>query len=303
MKIVVCGGTGFIGRALVDFWLEAGHQLVIVTREHPQHAQPSTNLSYISWDQLDQTPQMIEGIDALVNLSGETLNQRWTKKAKEEIIESRLRTVAIVAKAIDALQHKPEVVVQASAMAIYGTSPDKTFDENSPARDMNFPSHVAVEWEKAAEAIKGVRLALLRVSLVLGHRKGVFPLLKLPYHLGVGGRVGSGKQWNSWIHIIDMVRLIDFMVMNKEMTGGVNASSPNPVTNDEFGRTIGQVFHRPHWFPVPSFLIKTAVGELAVVLLEGMRVIPKKALDHGFQYLFPTLQLALEDLKSRKLSD
>lgn len=127
--------------------------------------------------------------------------------------------------------------------------------------------------------------------------------MKLPYMLGVGGRVGSGKQWTSWIHIMDIVRLIDFTIHNKEISGPVNASSPNPVTNDEFGRTVGKVYHRPHWFPVPAILIKTLVGELSVVLLQGQRVIPQKALDHGFQFTFPTLTEALEDLKHRGLSD
>ncbi|TDL64559.1 TIGR01777 family protein [Paenibacillus amylolyticus] len=303
MKIAICGGTGFVGGALVDYWLQAGHHVKVITRKLPDLHNPSKNLTYISWEQVEEQPHLLEGMDALVNLAGETLNQRWTTKAKLEIVESRVTTVARVARLVESLERKPEVVVQASAMAIYGTSPNETFDESSPQKSMNFPSRVSEQWEVAADAIKDVRLVKIRVSLVLGHKRGAFPLMKLPYMLGVGGKIGSGKQWTSWIHIMDIVRLIDFSIQNKQVSGPVNASSPNPVTNDEFGRTVGKVYHRPHWFPVPSFLIKTLVGELSVVLLQGQRVIPQKALDHGFQFTFPTLTQALEDLKHRGLSD
>ena len=241
MKIAICGGTGFVGGAIVDYWLEAGHHVKVITRKLPDMHNPSTNLTYISWEQLEEMPHELEGLDALVNLAGETLNQRWTTKAKHEIMESRVTTVARVARLVETLKQKPEVVVQASAMAIYGTSPDETFDENSPQRAMNFPSRVSEQWENAADAIQGVRLVKIRVSLVLGHKKGAFPLMKLPYMLGFGGKIGNGKQWTSWIHIMDIVRLIDFTIHNKEISGPVNASSPHPVTNDEFGRTIGKV--------------------------------------------------------------
>ncbi|MFS0870515.1 TIGR01777 family oxidoreductase [Paenibacillus xylanilyticus] len=303
MKIAICGGTGFVGSALVDYWLQAGHQVQIITRKLPDLHDPGERLTYINWEQLEEMPHLLEGLDALVNLAGETLNQRWTTKAKLEIVQSRVTTVSKVARLLDKLKHKPEVVVQASAMAIYGTSQTETFDESCPQKSMNFPSRVAEQWEIAADAIKNVRLVKIRVSLVLGHKRGAFPLMKLPYMLGVGGRIGSGKQWTTWIHILDIVRLIDFTIQNREISGPVNASSPNPVTNDEFGRTVGKVYHRPHWFPVPGFLIKTVVGELSVVLLQGQRVIPQKALDYGFQFTFPTLTDALEDLKHRGLSD
>ncbi|GAB1157311.1 TIGR01777 family oxidoreductase [Paenibacillus illinoisensis] len=303
MKIAICGGTGFVGSALVDYWLQAGHQVHIITRKLPDLHDPGERLIYISWEQLEERPHLLEGMDALVNLAGETLNQRWTTKAKLEIVESRVTTVSKVARLLAKLEHKPEVVVQASAMAIYGTSPSETFDESSPQKSMNFPSRVAEQWEIAADAIQDVRLVKIRVSLVLGHKRGAFPLMKLPYMLGVGGKIGSGKQWTTWIHILDIVRLIDFSIHNKEISGPVNASAPNPVTNDEFGRTVGKVYHRPHWFPVPGFLIKAVVGELSVVLLQGQRVIPQKALDHGFEFTFPTLTDALEDLKHRGLSD
>lgn len=303
MKIVVCGGTGFIGSALVDYLLEAGHELTVITRRLPQFPNPSSCLRYETWTNLETNPHLIEGSDAIVNLSGETLNQRWTTKAKLKIVQSRVSTIASLAKAIKLLDKPPEVVIQSSAMAIYGTSETETFDESSPHRSMNFPSSVAEQWEIAADAIQNVRLVKIRTSLVLGHRRGAFPLMKLPYMVWFGGKLANGKQWTTWIHLMDIVRLIDFCIHTPSINGGVNASAPNPVTNDEFGKTVADVYHRPHWFTVPAFLIRTLVGELSVVLLEGQKVIPRKALDHGFTFLFPTLKEALEDLRTRSLSD
>lgn len=298
MKMAICGGTGFIGSALTDYWLKANHRVMIITRKLPENKRAAhPNVEYVSWEQLEVQPERMEGFDALVNLAGETLNQRWTSSAKTRILESRVTTAAKVARLVSLLERKPEVVVQASAMAIYGTSATETFDEDSPLHAADFPARVSERWEAASREIKGTRLAAIRISLVLGH-KGAFPLMKLPYMVGFGGKLGSGKQWTSWIHIHDMVRLIDFTVQNKSISGAVNAASPHPVTNDEFGKTVGKVFRRPHWFPVPGFLIQALVGEMSMLVLQGQRVIPRKALDHGFRFSYPTLQEALEDLKS-----
>lgn len=299
MKIAVCGGTGFIGSALTDYWLEAGHKIVIITRRPPEPATSGRQPRYISWSELESDPQRIEGVDAVVNLSGESLNQRWTKNAKLRIIQSRADSIAALAMAIKQLDKKPEVVIQASAMSFYGTSETETFDESSPHRPTDFPSTVVEQWEAAAESFQDVRLVKLRISMVLDRHKGAFPLLKLPYQLGFGGRIGSGRQWITWIHIADMVRIVDFCLHDRSISGAVNSSAPTPVTNDEFGRTVATVYHRPHWFPVPAFLIKTALGEMSVMALEGQRVIPKKLLDHGFKFLFPELRQAIEDLRTK----
>ncbi|MFB5266960.1 TIGR01777 family oxidoreductase [Paenibacillus enshidis] len=296
MKIAVCGGTGFIGSALTKHWLEVGYEIVIITRRPPERATSGRQPQYVSWGELERDPQRIAGVDAVVNLSGESLNQRWTKNVRLRIMQSRVDSIAALAKAIKQLNKKPEVVIQASAMSFYGTSETETFDESSPHRPTDFPSTVAEQWEAAAEAFQDVRLVKLRISMVLGRDKGAFPLLKLPYLMGFGGRIGSGRQWATWIHITDMVRIVDFCLHDRSISGAVNSSAPNPVTNDDFGRTIASVYHRPHWFPVPAFLIKATLGEMSVMVLEGQKVIPKKLLDHGFQYQFPDLKHALEDL-------
>ncbi|UQZ35223.1 TIGR01777 family protein [Paenibacillus sp. PK3_47] len=299
MKYIICGGSGFIGRELTEYWLAAGHQIIVVGRKIPEDKQDHPGLSYFTWDNLAANPAAAEGADALVNLAGASLSQRWTSAGKKAIMESRLQTVAAAAKLADDLHHKPAVIIQASAVAIYGTSLKDTFDEASPARVVDFPSEVVKVWESTAdESYRNVRLVKLRTGVVLGNDSGAFPKMKLPYSLGVGGKIGSGKQWLSWIHLSDIVRLIDFCVQNPAVEGPVNATAPNPVTNEQFGRMIGKVYHRPHWFPLPGVLLKAAVGELSEILLQGQRVLPSKAVNEGFTFTYPTLQPALEQLKS-----
>ncbi|MNP01073.1 Epimerase family protein [compost metagenome] len=162
---------------------------------------------------------------------------------------------------------------------------------------MDFPSGVVQEWEEASDMIQGVRLVKLRVSVVLGNKGGAFPLMKLPFMLGVGGRMGSGQQWMSWIHITDLMRLIEFCIHQTNIEGPVNASAPEPVTNEQFGRTVAAVYHRPYWFPIPSFLLKAVAGELSLILLQGQRVLPSKLIKNGFEFRYPELQDALQALK------
>lgn len=299
MKYIICGGSGFIGRELAEYWLQSGHQIISVGRKLPEDQPDHPGLSYLTWDILEESPRAAEGADALINLAGASLSQRWTPEGKRAIMESRLETVAAAGKLLNSLQHKPSVVVQSSAVAIYGTSEQDTYDESSPGRVVDFPSEVVKTWEEAAdEAYQNIRLVKLRTGVVLGNESGAFPKMKLPYSLGFGGRIGSGKQWLSWIHLMDIVRLIEFCIQHPEIEGPVNATAPQPVTNEQFGKMVGKVYHRPHWFPLPAFVLKTAVGELSEILLKGQRVLPSKAVNHGFIFTYPTLQPALEQLKS-----
>lgn len=300
MKYVICGGTGFIGSELAKYWLQAGNEVMIVGRNQPKTAATHPKLSYHTWDRLRDNPTPAENADALINLAGASLSQRWSSSGKKAIMESRLATVSAAAKLVDSLEHKPSVVIQASAVAIYGTSLQDTFSESSPAHVMDFPSEVVKTWEEATDkAYKDIRVVKLRTGVVLGNESGAFPKMKLPYLLGFGGNIGSGKQWISWIHLTDIVRLIEFCIQQPAISGPVNATAPHPVTNEVFGRTIGKVYKRPHWFPLPAFLLKTAVGELSEILLKGQRVLPTTVLVHGFSFTFPTLGAALVDLKSQ----
>lgn len=300
MKIAICGGTGFIGQRLCKHWVKEGHQMLIVTRSQPEKQTQDDQVTYVTWDDMKQNPQLFEGLDALINLAGSSLSQRWTIEGKERILSSRQTTVTAVANLMRNLNRKPPVVVQASAMAIYGTSEDKTFDENSPTRVMDFPSSVVAEWEDAADHIQVDRLIKLRISVVLGNEGGAFPKMILPYKLGFGGKIGSGHQWMSWIHINDIVNLIDFCIHHPNINGPVNAASPHPVTNNEFGRAVAKVYRRPHWFPVPAFLLKSVLGELSLILLTGQRIVPVKAEACGFHFEYPQLTDALSNLKQNK---
>lgn len=298
MKIAICGGTGFIGQALCKRWVADGHHVMIVTRKQPDNAAKNHSVQFVTWDDMKSSPQVFEGLDALVNLAGASLSQRWTVKGKESIRNSRQKTVSAVVDLMHALHRKPAVVIQASAMAIYGTSEDLTFDEQSPSRVMDFPSEVVSQWEEATDRIEVERVVKLRISVVLGNEGGAFPKMVLPYKLGIGGKIGSGQQWMSWIHIDDIVSLIDFCIQHPEISGPVNAASPHPVKNDQFGRTVAKVYHRPHWFPVPAFLLQHVLGELSLILLKGQRIIPAKALEHGFKFQYAELHSALSELKN-----
>ncbi|MCP3744446.1 MULTISPECIES: TIGR01777 family oxidoreductase [Paenibacillus] len=299
MNIIVCGGTGLVGSALVKSLLDDGYTVKVVTRKPLVGHEASPRLQYMSWNELKQKPEVLEGTDAVVNLAGETLNQRWTDKSKQRILQSRLLSVARLAQALNALQKKPKVIIQASAVAAYGTSLTETFDETSPRRSEDFLSQVVEQWEEAANAYPSdARLIKLRISLVLDRKKGAFPLMKIPYSFGFGGKIGSGHQWMSWIHIEDIVRLITYCIHTTEIVGAVNASSPHPLTNDQFGRTVAMVYHRPHWFPVPGILVQKLLGEMSTLVLDGQKVLPHKALEHGFKFNYPSLKDALEELHS-----
>lgn len=298
MRVAVTGGTGFIGGALVQALLDRGDEVRVVTRKRGRLKLRHPNVSESTWEELAARPEQLEGTDAIVNLAGETINQRWTKAAKDRVLKSRLDAAGAVADWVRAMRDKP-VVVNASGISYYGMSETDTFDERSPGRVTDFLSAVTKEWEEAADRIAARRLVKLRVGLVLGADGGAFPLMVLPYRLFAGGRVGSGRQWISWIHLEDMTRLILFCLDNEAVSGPVNASAPEPVTNDRFGRAIAAALGRPHWFPVPTALMRLVFGELSVLLLEGQRALPNAALEAGFTFRYPTIDEAVRNLLRR----
>lgn len=293
MRAAIFGGSGFIGMELAKEMRDRGDEVVIVSRSKNGL---QDGITYITWSSLLDDPKPLEGFDAFVNIAGETINQRWTAKAKARIVNSRLQAARDVAAIIHQLQHKPQVVVNGSGMSIYGYSDEDTFDEDSPDRLTDFLAETVAAWEKEAELISGVRLVKLRIGLVLGTSGGAFPLMQLPYRLFVGGNIGSGKQWHSWIHIRDMTGIILHAIEQPEISGPINCTAPNPVTNGEFGRQLAKILRRPHWFPVPSLLLKVALGEMSEVLLKGQRVLPKRIMNAGYVFKFPALPDALRNL-------
>ncbi|WP_178020675.1 TIGR01777 family oxidoreductase [uncultured Paenibacillus sp.] len=307
MKTAIFGGSGFIGRALTEFWLSQGHEVLIVTRGNGggprwlgEAAASEALLTTVTWAELESPPSRLDGVSTIVNLAGASLNQRWSRAAKQRILESRLESTRTVARAVERMDRKPEVILQGSAVGIYGTSFTEEFDESSavPSPPPDFLAEVTSAWEDTADReFRGVRLVKLRTGVVLGLGGGAYPLMRLPYLLGIGGNTGSGKQWVPWIHLQDIVRLIDYCATHPEVRGPVNAVSPQPATNLEFGRTVCRVHRRPFWLPLPAAALRAVLGEMSL-LLTGQKVVPRAALDAGFAFAFPDLESAVADLKS-----
>jgi uncharacterized protein len=296
MKIAISGGSGFIGTHLINYLLSKQYEVLLISRSQKTTQQ---KVVHVTWDQLDLDRRPLEKLDAWINLAGESINQRWTAAAKARIMDSRKMIIQHMARLLGKLQEKPKVIINSSAIGIYGTSDTETFTEDSKTHATDFLSEVVEEWEKATEQIKDIRVVRIRTGLVLSLDGGALPSMITPYRFGVGGRVGKGTQWVSWIHIEDMVRLIDYCIVADKISGAVNATSPYPVTMEQFGRTIAKVWHRPHLFPVPSFVLKLMFGEMSVLVLEGQRVLPQVLLKHGYIYQYKELAAALKQLHEK----
>ncbi|WP_256760706.1 TIGR01777 family oxidoreductase [Cohnella sp. WQ 127256] len=299
MRILLCGGSGFIGKALTHALLSRGDEVWIITRNKPLKSPFDTALphpKYVTWSEWSADPDRLSGFDGIVNLAGESINQRWTKKAKDTIVSSRIDAAAQIAHHIKRMSYPPSVVINASGISLYGHSGEMVFDESSPVVPADFLGNTVVKWEEAADQISVKRLVKLRIGLVCAREGGAFPLIRLPYRLFGGGRIGNGQQGLPWIHLQDMVSLILFCLDDTTLSGPVNAVAPDPVSNDEFGRLLGRVTKRPHWFPVPGILLKSVLGEMSTLVLTGQKAMPRKLLDHGFEFTFPKLEGALRDI-------
>lgn len=295
MKIAISGGTGLVGQALSTELIRNGHEVFILTRSKTNI---SANPPFVQWlNDGDQPENALEGVDAIVNLAGATINNRWTDEYKHKILESRLRATSEINRIIEELNQKPTVLINASAVGYYGTSMTAEFSEQS-AQGNDFLAETVARWETAASAANnlGVRVVLCRFGVILDKKGGALPRMALPYKLFGGGTIGSGQQWLSWIHIKDVVGGIMFAIENKQLSGPVNFSASEPVRMDQFGKTLAKVIHRPHWMPVPSVMLKLLLGEMSILVLEGQRVLPEKLLSAGYVFLFPHLQDALNDI-------
>lgn len=299
MRVAIAGGTGFIGSALTKALLERNDEVWIISRKSLKAKYTRAGLNHVTWSELAANPSLLKSMDAIVNLTGESINQRWTAAAKQRVLDSRVTAAARIAELLKAQNHTPPLVINASGISAYGISADDIFDETSPTAVTDFLSEVIRKWEKAADAIPAERLVKLRIGVVLDKQAGAFPIMAIPYRLFGGGKIGSGKQWLSWIHLEDIVRLIMFCLDNAHINGPVNASAPVPVTNDAFGRAIGKAMGRPHWFPVPAVLMRALFGEMATMILDGQRALPRKAIDNGFSFRYPTIDSAMLEFFGR----
>jgi len=296
MKLVIAGGTGFIGSALCTRLLERGHSLTILTRS-PSPATISASKKWITWEpgSVGAWEGALDGADGVINLAGESIAaKRWTEAQKERIRSSRVKTTHALVAAIAKAKEKPKFLLNASAVGYYGPHGDEILtEETGPGND--FLSRVCVEWEEEGRKAEsyGLRVIRLRTGVVLGSG-GALAKMVPPFKLFAGGPLGTGRQWMSWIHIEDEIGLILFSMDNPNAHGAINATAPSPVTMKEFCKTLGRVLHRPSWAPVPAFALRLLLGEMADMLVTGQRVIPAEAQRLGHNFRYPTLYEALQ---------
>lgn len=297
MRITLTGATGFIGSRLTERWIGEGHELHVLAR---RRGKLPPEVRFWEWAQpteSDPPPESLNGSDAVVNLAGEPVAQRWNEDVKQRIKESRVAGTNRLVKAISTLERKPQVLVSGSAVGYYGSRGDEVLTEES-AQGQGFLAEICQQWEaQARQATElGLRVVCLRTGIVLGTESGALPQMLTPFRLGVGGKLGSGKQWMPWIHIEDIVGLFDLALKSERLKGAVNGCAPNPVTNEDFSKELGAALHRPALISVPEFSLKLLFGEMAQVVLASDRALPKAALAAGYQFRFPMLSSALSQL-------
>jgi uncharacterized protein (TIGR01777 family) len=305
MRIMIAGGSGMIGRELTLLLSNSGDDVLILSRNPEVVQEMPEGVKLFKWDgkTIGEWAQQLEYCDAVVNLTGENLSgkgyfpKRWTEERKALLVQSRVDSGNVLTKAIEMATVKPSVFIQASGINYYKTQQQKTMTEEDGNGD-DFLANLGKEWEDSSQAVEalGLRRVLIRNGIVLSTRGGALPSIVLPYRLWVGGPLGNGHQIYSWIHIFDEVNAIKFLIQNSSAQGVYNLTAPNPVTNYEFGSTVGKVIKRPHYFQIPAIAMQIAFGEVSMTVLEGIRVMPKKLLDQGFVFKYPFLEDALINL-------
>lgn len=296
MKVIVSGASGLLGSAVVPALRSAGHEVLTLVRREP--AAPGE----IEWSPAEGTldPASLAGANAIVNLSGATIGRRWNEERKRQILESRVGTTDLLARTAAGLDPKPSVLVVAGPTGIYGNRGDEVLTEESEL-GTGFLADVGRAWEAAAQPARdaGIRVVDFRQGIVLSKEGGALERLLLPFKLGLGGRVGSGKQWWSWVGLDDVVGAYRF-ALESDIAGPVNLVSPNPAANAQLVKALGRALHRPTVFPLPAFAVRTAFGAMGQeLLLDGQRVLPARLLDAGFTFSYPDLDAALERALAR----
>jgi uncharacterized protein (TIGR01777 family) len=296
MTYLITGATGFIGSKLVRELIAAGHSVAYLARKRSNHF--DSQVAFHCWDPREEAPlTKVPRMDAIIHLAGEPVFQRWNEAAKKRIHESRVAGTRNLVSALGKLRHRPEVLVTASAVGYYGDRGAEMLTEQS-APGSNFLAKVCVDWE--AEAVKarafGVRVVPVRFATVLGPDGGAFPLMERPTRLGLGATFGGGSQWMSWIHVKDLIDLLIFAATHTAVSSVLNGSSPDPVTNAQFTKTLALCLHRPAFLNVPRFAMRAALGEMSDFLFDSLRVLPQAVQGAGFEYRFASVQEAISAL-------
>lgn len=296
MNFLISGGTGFVGKHLCKALHEKGHHTFVLTRSPSDH-ENTFDTTYIGYDlPADQLPEM-EGV---INLAGESLFGYWTEEKKERIKQSRYDVTSHLISLIAKMKTKPSVFISGSAVGYYGNSEDLIFTEATTSPGKGFLSDVTVAWEELASQAEalGTRTILARFGIILGN-EGSLPLMSLPVKLFASGKIGNGEQWMSWIHIDDVVRLLEYCLFQENMEGPVNFTAPEPLRNKEFMRSLAKTLHRPNWTMVPKAAVYMAAGEMGQLITRGQYVLPKKALDSGYVFAYPTVKEAFKNIHGK----
>jgi len=299
MKILITGGTGFVGRELTSRLIREGHEITILTRSIKSPQKPQTGLSYLEGDPNTKGPwqEAVKEHDGVINLAGASIFSKWSEEYKKAIRDSRMSTTRNIVEAIPESKEKRFHLFSASAVGYYGFHGDEELTEASPPGN-DFLAGVATDWENEAKKAqdKGARVVITRFGIVLGDKGGALSQMVPLFKRFIGGPIGSGRQWFSWVHIKDLAEAFVFLIKHTDITGPVNVCSPNPVRNKDLARAIGRVLNRPSFMPAPSFLVKLVLGEFGSVILKGQKVIPKRLLENGFSFQYPDIYTALQNI-------
>lgn len=293
--LLITGGTGFIGRKLCPQLIKDGYQLTLLTRS-PEKAKKyyGEQINTIAWsDEVASLPP----INGVINLAGEgIMDKRWSSVRKQQLLDSRVALTDALVNAIVDSGHKPDVFINGSAVGFYGDCGDEPCPETAPP-GKDFAAMLCKQWEIAANRIKavGCRLAVLRIGIVLDKQGGALAKMSPPFKLGLGGKLGSGKQWFPWIHRADLCKLILFILKDSRCSGAYNATAPSPVTNKEFTEALAKAYKKPAFLPAPSIALKLMLGESASLLLGSQNALPNKALSEGFKFHYTTIEHCLKD--------
>lgn len=293
MHILISGGTGFVGEPLTKALVQKGYTVSIATRSPNQHV-TEQNVSFVSYDALHALPR----VDVVINLAGESLFGYWTKEKKDAILSSRIETTRTLIDFMEQAQHRPTTFISGSAVGFYGTSDHKIFTEETTTHGDDFLATVASSWEAHAKRAEnsGIRTVYTRFGVILGNG-GAFPLMQLPVKWFIGGKVGHGAQWVSWVHLADVVQMIIATIENKHIQGPINVTAPHPVRNDHLMKAIATSLRRPYWLPAPASGMRVVLGEMSTLLTEGQYVIPEKMIKlDSFSFEYPTIEQALNHL-------
>jgi hypothetical protein len=299
MQIFITGGTGFIGRNLARRLAEKGHTILVLTRSKKGREEPDARITHIQGESTKPGPwqEYIKDCDIIINLAGATIFSKWNKKQKKLILESRVKTTQNIVRALRIGSEKKVTLISASAIGYYGFHKDEKLDEKAgPGED--FLATVTRAWETEAPKAqeKGVRVVLSRFGIMLGEKGGALSLMSRFFKLFLGGPLGNGRQWFSWVHIRDLVEIVVFLIEHPEISGPVNACSPHPLRNKDLAKALGKALHRPSFLRAPAFAVRLLLGEFGNVVLKGQRVLPRRLLQLGFVFQFPEIQGALADI-------